>query len=137
VDITTEWNEQPQVANDISEISTQVIEKLSNTQGIAQADGRDFKRATPKFKLKDGTMIRTYKNPAGVDHIFLADRSGRMLFGGYVGWMHSENLEATIAEIKETFVYTFPCCDFSASQFSINVSCLLGFQDTCAVVPHH
>jgi hypothetical protein len=104
VDITTEWNEQPQVANDISEISTQVIEKLSNTQGIAQADGRDFKRATPKFKLKDGTMIRTYKNPAGVDHIFLADRSGRMLFGGYVGWMHSENLEATIAEIKETFV---------------------------------
>lgn len=103
LNIATEWNEQPQMANDISEISTQVIEKLSNTPGISQADGRDFKRATPRFKLKDGTMIRTYKNPVGVDHIFLADSSGKMLFAGYVGWIHSENLEATIAEIKKTF----------------------------------
>jgi hypothetical protein len=104
VGITQEWNEQPQVANYISEISTQVIEKLSNTPGITQADGRDFKRATPKFKLKDGTIIKTYKNPVGVNHVFLADRSGKMIFGGYVGWMHSGNLETTIAEIKRTFV---------------------------------
>jgi Rieske Fe-S protein len=103
VDITTEVNEQPQVPNDISKVNIQVLEKLVNTPGMTQCRGSHFKEATPNFKLKDGTIIRTYKNSVGVDHVFLADSSGRMLFGGYVGWIHSENLEATIAEIKKTF----------------------------------
>lgn len=104
INITKELNEKPPVANDISDVNTQVIEKLLNTRGMTQYRGQHFTRATPKFKLKDGTTVKTYKNSARVDHVFLADSSGRMLFAGYVGWIHSENLEATIAEIKRAFV---------------------------------
>lgn len=103
VGLSKEWTEKPPVANDISQVSTQVVERLLNTPGMTQCRGSNFKKATPKFKLKDGTIIRTYKNSVGVDHIFLANSSGTMIFGGYVGWIHSENLEATIAEIKRAF----------------------------------
>ncbi len=104
VDFVKEYTEKPEVANDISNLTTQVVDRLSNTPGMTQAQGTDFKRDTPKFKLKDGTIIKTFKNPLGVDYIFLADSRGRMIFGGYVGWIHSENLKQTVAEIKRTFV---------------------------------
>lgn len=94
----------PPVANDISKVNTQIVEKLLKTPGMTQYRGQHFIKATPKFKLKDGTILKTYKNSARVDHVFLADSNGRMLFAGYVGWIHSDCLEATIAEIKETFV---------------------------------
>ena len=101
--LVQELSGKPPVADDISDANTQVVEKLSNTPGMTQYRGQHFTRATPKFKLKDGTIIKTYKNSARVDHVFLADNTGRMLFAGYVGWVHSENLEATIAEIKRMF----------------------------------
>jgi hypothetical protein len=104
VDFVKEYTEKPEVANDISNLTTQVVDRLSNTPGMTQAQGTHFKRATPKFKLKDGTIIKTFKNPVGVDHIFLADSRGRMIFGGYVGWIHSEDLKQTVAEIKNKFV---------------------------------
>ncbi len=104
VDFVEEWTEKPEVARDISDIATQVVDRLLNTPGMAQAQGTDFKRATPKFKLKDGTIVKTFKNPLGVNYIFLADSSGRMIFGGYVGWIHSQNLKLTVAEIKREFV---------------------------------
>jgi hypothetical protein len=95
---------KPEVSTDISEVNSQIVDKLRNTPGMTQSRGTKFKKATPIFKLKDGTIIKTYKNSVGVDHLFLGDSSGRMLFGGYVGWIHSDDLEATIAEIKRTFV---------------------------------
>jgi hypothetical protein len=103
-DLAKDLNDMPQVANDISDVSTQIIEKLLDTPGMTQYRGIHFKKATPNLKLKDGTIIKTYKNSARVDHVFLADSNGKMLFGGYVGWIHSDDLKTTIAEIKEMFV---------------------------------
>ncbi|HEY9615096.1 hypothetical protein [Allocoleopsis sp.] len=104
VDFIKDLNDMPQVASDISDVGTQVVDKILKTPGITQCRGSHFKSATPKFKLKDGTILKTYKNSVGVNHVFLADSSGKMIFGGYVGWIYSDDLKATIAEIKETFV---------------------------------
>lgn len=95
---------KPEVATDISELTAQVIEKLVNTPGMTQSRGTKFKKATPNFKLKDGTILRTYRNSSGINYIFLADASGRMIFGGYVNWLYSEDLKAAVAEIKREFV---------------------------------
>jgi hypothetical protein len=103
VELVVSWSEKPQVATDISFVSTQVVEKLSNIQGIKQSRGTKFKKATPKFKLKDGTIIKTYRNSAGVNYVFLADVNGKMIFGGYVYRRHSDELKITISEIKTTF----------------------------------
>ncbi len=103
VNITKDWTEKPQVANDISPVSTQVVEKLLNTSGMTQSRGTKFKKATPIFKLKDGTIIKTYRNSAGVNYVFLANANEEMIFGGYVGWIHSDSLKATIAGIKTAF----------------------------------
>lgn len=104
IGVVQDLTEKPQVASDISDVGTQVVDKILNTPGITQCRGSHFKSATPKFKLKDGTIVKTYKNSVGVNHIFLADSSGKMLFGGYVSWLYSDDLKSTIAEIKETFV---------------------------------
>jgi hypothetical protein len=104
VALSKDFTGKPEVATDISELNTQVVEKLLNTPGMIQSRGTKFKKATPNFKLKDGTILRTYRNSVGVEYVFLADSSGRMIFGGYVGWIHSQNLKVTVAEIKRNFV---------------------------------
>jgi len=67
---------------------------------MTQAASRDFMCSRPIFTLKDSTVIRTWKNPVGVDHLFLADREGRMIFAGFVGWIHSKDLEKAIVKIE-------------------------------------
>lgn len=104
VDFAREWTAKPSVANDISEVSTQVVDRLVNTPGMTEVEGTHFKRATPKFKLKNGIIIKTFRNRLGVDHVFLSDANGSMIFGGYVGWIHSDDLKVAIAEIKRDFV---------------------------------
>ena len=56
VDLVKEWSGQPEVANDISNLATQVVDKLLNTPGMTQARQTNFKRAAPRVKLKDGTI---------------------------------------------------------------------------------
>jgi hypothetical protein len=104
VALSKDFSGKPEIATDTSDLSAQVIEKLFNTPGMIQSRGTKFKKATPNFKLNDGTILKTYRNSVGINYIFLADASGRMIFGGYVDWMHSENLKVTVAEIKKTFV---------------------------------
>ncbi|XDE60984.1 hypothetical protein AB3M80_20215 [Arthrospira platensis BEA 1257B] len=47
--------------------------------------------------------MKTWKNPVGVDHVFIADKSGNMIFGGFVGWIHSNALQEAIDEIHKDF----------------------------------
>lgn len=87
----------------ITDITKQVIAILQSVPGITPAHHRDFKSANPIMRLRDGTAVRTWKNPVGVDHVFLADGNDRMIYGGYVGWIHSEGLNAAIARIRRDF----------------------------------
>ncbi|OYD90992.1 hypothetical protein CDG76_29905 [Nostoc sp. 'Peltigera membranacea cyanobiont' 210A] len=106
IDWLEEWNTEAEIASSISQIAQKVVEILVNVPGMAQAHSRDFRRATPIFTLKDGTVIKIFINPANVKHIFLADNNNKMLFGGYVGWIHTKGLNQAIEKIKHSLTST-------------------------------
>lgn len=73
---------------------------LQNVPGMTDAHERDFPRATIIIRFRDGTTIRTWKNPAGVDHVFVADPAGLCYYGGFVGWVHAAELQRCLSEIQ-------------------------------------
>ncbi|NER37140.1 MAG: hypothetical protein F6J93_24755 [Oscillatoria sp. SIO1A7] len=95
---------EAEISTSLSQTAAIAIRILSDVPGMTQASSRDFASARPVFTLKDGTIVRTWKNPVGVDHIFLADAYGRMVFAGYVGWIDSEDLKEAIKRIKRELV---------------------------------
>ena len=84
----------------VSEVTQRAIAILNAVPGITVAHHRDFSSATPIARLRDGTTVRTWKNLVGVEHVFLANYNDRMIYGGFVGWIHSEGLHQAIAQIK-------------------------------------
>lgn len=102
-DSVEQWNTPALSANSISSICEKVVDILRDVPGMTQAHSRDFHRATPLFTMRDGSVLKTWKNPAGVNHVFIADTNGNMVFGGFVGWIHSQGLLQTITEIRRTF----------------------------------
>ncbi|MBD2385447.1 hypothetical protein [Cylindrospermum sp. FACHB-282] len=103
IDYLVEWNTEAEIASSISQTTQQVVEILVNVPGMTMAHSRDFKRATPLFTLKDRTVVKLFINPAQVKHIFLANSNNKMIFGGYVGWIHHKNLNEAIDNIKKKF----------------------------------
>lgn len=87
----------------ISETTQEVIALLNSVPGMTRAHHRDFNSSRPMMRLRDGTAIRTWKNPMGIDHVFLADRSDRMIYGGFVGWIHSEGLQQSLERIRREY----------------------------------
>jgi hypothetical protein len=80
-----------------------VVDLLNEVEGMTQAHSRDFKNATPRFTLRDGSVLKVFKNPVGVNHVFIADDQGNMIFGGFVGWIHADGLKQAIATIRSDF----------------------------------
>ncbi|MEH2384630.1 MAG: hypothetical protein V7K14_02305 [Nostoc sp.] len=74
----------------------QLINQLQRVQGITDADKADFPRSHPHIVFKNGIAIHTWKNYAGVDHVFITDRSGKCVYGGYIGWIHSKYLQSVL-----------------------------------------
>lgn len=85
---------------ELSDISRSAIAILEAVEGMTLAHHRDFKNAQPVARLRDGTTIRTWKNAVGVDHVFLADYNDRLIYGGFVGWVHAAGLDQAITQIK-------------------------------------
>jgi hypothetical protein len=52
------------------------------------------------MRLRDGTAVRAWKNPLGVDHIFLGILFSRMIYGGEVGWIHREGLNQVLSQMR-------------------------------------
>ena len=86
---------------DLSEISRRAIAILDAVEGITLAHHRDFKNAQPVARLRDRTTLRTWKNAVGVDHVFLEDYNDRLIYGGFVGWVHAAGLDQAITQIKQ------------------------------------
>jgi hypothetical protein len=90
-------------ATTIGEEATKVIEELSQVPGITQASSRDLKDSLNLFKLRDGTIVSRYTNPAKFEHVFLSNAQGEFIYGGYVGWIHNAGLLQKIEEIRQTY----------------------------------
>jgi len=71
----------------------QLINQLQTVQGITDADKTDISKSHPHLIFKNGVTVHTWKNYAGVDHVFITDGSGKCVYGGYVGWAHSKSLQ--------------------------------------------
>ncbi|WNZ22098.1 lysophospholipase [Leptolyngbya sp. NK1-12] len=78
----------------------EIIHKLSAVPGMTDGHPRDFKRAEVVMYLKDGSSIRTWVNPFGVDHVFVASPDGQCLYAGFVGWVHAQDLQQALHEIR-------------------------------------
>ncbi len=91
------------VTPDTTGDTQEVIAILERVPGITRAHHRDFKSSSPIIRLRDGSTVRTWKNPLGVDHVFVGDRHDRMVYGGFVGWVHSPALDSAITRIRIYF----------------------------------
>jgi Serine aminopeptidase, S33 len=80
-----------------------VIQRLRSIQGMTDAHYRDFPKAKPWALLNHDLSLHTWKNPAGVHHVFLADRDNRCWFAGYVGWFDTDRLYHTLKAIKAAY----------------------------------
>ncbi|HYW20211.1 MAG TPA: hypothetical protein VE956_13045 [Nodularia sp. (in: cyanobacteria)] len=84
----------------ISKFAQKAIEILDAVPSISHCHDRDFKWSRPIFVLKDGTVVKICKNLIGINHIFLADNHGYLIFGGFVNWSNSDKLKNAINRIK-------------------------------------
>jgi hypothetical protein len=50
------------------------VVQLYKVEGMTQSHSRDFKNATPRLNLRDGSVLKVFKNPVGVNHVFIADK---------------------------------------------------------------
>ena len=81
-------------------LATRIIQRLQKVPGMTDAHYRDFQRSQTYCIFPEKIQIRTWKNSAGVDYVFVADDSVKCLYGGYVGWLHAGQLRQTLAELK-------------------------------------
>lgn len=90
------------VAKDASKPTVmQLVNRFQSVQGITDADKADFPKSHPRMIFKNGLTIHTWKNYAGVDHIFITDRTGKCVYGGYVLWMHSKHLQSVLQTLRQ------------------------------------
>lgn len=99
-EITQIHGHQSNFATSISAVASEAIQILNSVPGILYADAKDIKSSRPIFTLRDETVVRIWKNPFGIDHVFLADSQGNILYGGYVYWIHADGLNQAIARIR-------------------------------------
>ena len=93
-------NPPPLTASPVATASQRAIAMLEAVPGMKAAHPRDFKQSEPFARLQDGSAVRLWKNLVGVEHVFVADDEDRMLYGGFVGWVHTRGLQQVIAQIK-------------------------------------
>lgn len=80
--------------------SQKAMALLDVVTGMTAAPRNDFSKSIPIMTLKDGAVVRTWKNLVGYDHVFLSDSKGNIIYGGFVGWIHCKGLQAAIAQIR-------------------------------------
>lgn len=81
--------------------SRRIIQRLQAVDGMTDAHDRDFAKAKILFTCDDGVTVRIWKNSIGIDHVFVACPNGQCLYGGFVGWLHAEELRRTLESLQE------------------------------------
>ncbi|MEB3232184.1 MAG: hypothetical protein VKJ64_14335, partial [Leptolyngbyaceae bacterium] len=90
------------VTRDVSKPTVmQLVNQLQKVQGMTDANKADFSKAHPHIVFRNGITIYTWKNYVGVDHVFIADQSGKCVYGGYVGWIHSKYLQSVLQTLQQ------------------------------------
>lgn len=85
------------------EILTMLIQLFRSVPGMTDAHPRDCDRAKPFMTFEEGITILTWKSPLQVDHVFITNSEGQCLYGGFVGWLHAEDLRKTLEDVKKQY----------------------------------
>lgn len=85
------------------DFSNILINELRLVSGITDAHYRDFKYAKTYFKFENNFTIKTWKNPLGILHVFIGNNQDKCIYAGFVGWIHTKNLESTLETIKHKY----------------------------------
>lgn len=104
-DYLEKWNTEAQIKS-IPPTTLNIIETLVKEPHMKPiGNEKDFETAKFLCTLKDGTVVKIYRKDLGInhihiDHIFLADSEGRMIFGSYPYELpltsHNEELKKAI-----------------------------------------
>jgi pimeloyl-ACP methyl ester carboxylesterase len=82
------------------DLSILLIRKLQAIDGMTDGHQRGFNQSSLFLTLEDGTTLRTWINPWGIDHVFVACPKGTCLYSGFVGWGHARELQETLESLK-------------------------------------
>lgn len=77
-------------------LTSELIEHFRAVTGITDANTIDFRHAKIIFTFTDGTDLRAWRNLLGVKHVFIANAYGKCEYGGFVGWVHTGELNSAI-----------------------------------------
>lgn len=98
-------NSKPPAPPPKASMVEKAIKRLYEVPGITNIS-HDFylDKASVYVKFKDGSgNLRLFINTFKVPHVYIFDRKNVCLFAGYVGWIHSKDMEGAINEIKQKF----------------------------------
>lgn len=81
----------------------QIVRRLQAVPGMTDGHWRGLKQSHLRITLATGGSIRTWRNAMGVDHVFVLSPQGRCLYAGFVGWLHSPDLQKALQSIEQEF----------------------------------
>ncbi|MBF2002885.1 MAG: alpha/beta hydrolase [Synechococcales cyanobacterium M58_A2018_015] len=80
-----------------------IIRRLHAVPGMTDGHRRDFAEAKVLMHLDNGGTIRGWRNPLGVNHVFVACPQGTCLYAGFVGWLHAQDLQHALNDIRQAY----------------------------------
>jgi pimeloyl-ACP methyl ester carboxylesterase len=99
------WSQTDRSSASLSQTGIDLlIQRFQTVTGMMDAHPRDFQRSRVILTLPDGTTIRTWRNPLGIEHVFVASPSGQCLYSGFVRWQHTEGLRQTLQTIQQEYL---------------------------------
>ena len=82
---------------------SKLIDHFRTVPGMTDANAKDFTHAKTVFAFAEGVSLRTWKNPVGVKHIFIANQHGKCEYAAFVGWVHTDGLNRAIDQAIKHF----------------------------------
>ncbi|HEY9768199.1 MAG TPA: alpha/beta hydrolase [Coleofasciculaceae cyanobacterium] len=82
------------------DLTNQFIRRLRSIPGMTDTSYHDFKRSQIIASFPDDNTLHTWKNPLGVNHVYLGKQQ-QCLYAGYVGLIHARGLRQVIKDIQK------------------------------------
>lgn len=96
------WANPEKAVSTEPNLATRLIQLFRSIPGMTDAHRRDFCQAKPYITFKNGIAIYIWKSFLQIEHVFLTSHE-QYLYGGFVGWLHAEDLRKTLKNIKKQY----------------------------------
>lgn len=96
------WQDQAalSVPSPLETDSDRIIRQLQAIPGMTDAHYRGFDKSELWAILPNGLVLRTWRGPMGIHHVFLSNYRGDCLFAGFVGWPHTAELYKVLWQLR-------------------------------------